>query len=163
MLTDGRLYFGAGGRDDEGLQHPRRARHQDARARRAWPRACSPAAARRPSAARARELGMPHVILGVERQASRTSSALRASSASTPRSARFMGDDLPDAAVLAALRAARSPSPNARRSVKALRPPRHRRPTAAQGAVREFCEFVMRAQGTLDGAAGARRGAGRRR
>ena len=63
-----------------------------------------------------------------------------------------MGDDLPDAPVLARCGLAVAVA-NAVPEVKAMA---HlvTRAGGGNGAVREFCEFVMRAQGTLEDAAG---------
>ena len=150
VLTDGRLYYGPGGEamkvfnilDGHGLKMLARSgvatgllsgRRSEA------------------TAARARELGMPHVILGVDDKLAHFE-RLRAQLGLEASQCSFMGDDLPDAPVLACCGLAVATA-NAVPEVKAIA---HLVTQAAggSGAVREFCEFVMRAQGTLDGAAG---------
>ncbi len=99
------------------------------------------------AAARARELGIAHVILGAEDKLAhferlRTQLGLEAPQCS------FMGDDLPDVAVLSRCGFAVAAA-NAVPEVKAIA---HLVTKAAggEGAVREFCEFVLRAKGALD-------------
>jgi 3-deoxy-D-manno-octulosonate 8-phosphate phosphatase (KDO 8-P phosphatase) len=150
VLTDGRLYFGPAGEtmkvfntlDGHGIKMLARSgvatgllsgRNSEA------------------AAARGRELGMPHVILGVEDKVAHFE-ALRAKLGLDAAQCAFVGDDLPDAPVLARCGLAVAVA-NAVAEVKAIA----HLVTAArggEGAVREFCEFVMRAQGTLDGARG---------
>ena len=69
-----------------------------------------------------------------------------------------MGDDLPDAPVLGRCGLAVAVA-NAVPEVKSIA---HlvTRAAGGGGAVREFCEFVMRAQGTLEGAGGRHGAAG---
>jgi len=103
------------------------------------------------AAARAAELGMAHVILGVDDKLAHFE-RLRAGLGLEASQCSFMGDDLPDAPVLARCGLAVAVA-NAVPEVKAMA---HLVTSAGggNGAVREFCEFVMRAQGTLEGAAG---------
>ena len=84
------------GRGDEGLQHPRRARPEDARALRAWPRACSPGGTRRPRPRGRGSWACAHVILGVEDKLAHFE-ALRAQLGLDASQCAFVGDDLPDA------------------------------------------------------------------
>ena len=149
VLTDGRLFYGPAGEamkvfnilDGHGLKmlaHSGVAtgllsgRRSDA------------------AAARAAELGIAHVILGVDDKLAHFE-RLRAELGLEPAQCAFMGDDLPDAPVLARCGLAAAVA-NAVPEIKAIA---HlvTRNSGGNGAVREFCEFVMRAQGTLGGAA----------
>jgi 3-deoxy-D-manno-octulosonate 8-phosphate phosphatase (KDO 8-P phosphatase) len=150
VLTDGRLYYGPDGEamkvfsilDGHGLKMLARSgvatgllsgRRSEA------------------AAARARELGMAHVILGVDDKLAHFE-ALRGRLGLEASQCAFVGDDLPDAPVLACCGLAVAVA-NAVPEVKAVA---HFVTSAAGGcgAVREFCELVMRAQGTLEGAGG---------
>ncbi len=150
VLTDGRLYYGPQGEamkafnilDGHGLKMLAgtgvatgllSGRRSDA------------------AAARASELGLAHVILGADDKLARFE-ALRAELGLDAAQCAFVGDDLPDIPVLARCGFAVAVA-NAVPEVKAVA---HWVTGAAggQGAVREFCEFVMRAQGTLEGAPG---------
>jgi 3-deoxy-D-manno-octulosonate 8-phosphate phosphatase (KDO 8-P phosphatase) len=93
---------------------------------------------------------MIHVILGADDKLAHFE-RLRAELGLAAAQCAFMGDDLPDAAVLAQCGLAAAVA-NAVPEVKAIA---HlvTRSAGGSGAVREFCEFVMRAQGTLGGAA----------
>jgi 3-deoxy-D-manno-octulosonate 8-phosphate phosphatase (KDO 8-P phosphatase) len=103
------------------------------------------------AAARARELGIPHVILGADDKAAHFD-RLRAELGLDAAQCAFMGDDLPDLPVLLRCGLAAAVA-NAVPEVKAAA---HlvTQSAGGHGAVREFCEFVMRAQGTLEGVAG---------
>ena len=155
VLTDGRLYYGPAGEamkvfntlDGQGLKMLARSgvatgllsgRRSEA------------------AAARARELGMSHVMLGEEDKLG-PFERLRAKLGLEASQCAFVGDDLPDAPVLARCGLAVAVA-NAVPEVRAIA---HlvTRAAGGAGAVREFCEFVMRAQGTLDGDA-ARHGSG---
>ena len=151
VLTDGRLYFGPAGEtmkvfntlDGHGIKML---------ARSGVATGLLSGRSSEAAAARGRELGMPHVILGVEDKVAHFE-ALRAKLGLDASQCAFVGDDLPDAPVLARCGLAVAVA-NAVAEVKALA----HLVTAArggEGAVREFCEFVMRAQGTLEGAQGA--------
>ena len=150
VLTDGRLYYGPGGEamkafnilDGHGLKMLARSgvstgllsgRKSEA------------------AAVRARELGIAHVILGVDDKLAHFE-RLRESLGLEASQCAFVGDDLPDAPVLQRCGLAVAVA-NAVDEVKAIA---HLVTTArgGEGAVREFCEFVMRAQGTLAGAHG---------
>ncbi len=103
------------------------------------------------AAARASELGLAHVILGVDDKLAHFE-RLAASLGLDASQCAFVGDDLPDLPVLRRCGLAVAVA-NAVAEVKAEA---HLVTGAAggAGAVREFCEFVMRAQGTWEGAAG---------
>jgi 3-deoxy-D-manno-octulosonate 8-phosphate phosphatase (KDO 8-P phosphatase) len=149
VLTDGRLFYGPAGEamkvfdilDGHGLKMLAQSgvatglisgRHSDA------------------AASRATELGIAHVILGVDDKLAHFE-RLRARLGIEASKCAFVGDDLPDIPVLARCGLAVAVA-NAVPEVKAIA---HLVTQAAggHGAVREFCEFVMRAQGTLEGAA----------
>ncbi|MBL0142713.1 MAG: HAD family hydrolase [Betaproteobacteria bacterium] len=150
VLTDGRLYYGPAGEamkvfnilDGHGLK----MLAQSGVATGLLSGRRSEAAA-----ARARELGMPHVILGADDKVEHFE-ILRAQLGLQASQCAFMGDDLPDAPVLARCGLAAAVA-NAVPEVKAIA---HLVTQAGggHGAVREFCEFVMRAQGTLESVAG---------
>jgi 3-deoxy-D-manno-octulosonate 8-phosphate phosphatase (KDO 8-P phosphatase) len=100
-------------------------------------------------AVRARELAIPHVVQGAkdkvfEFQRLRERLGLEASACA------FVGDDLPDLAVMRQCGFAVAVA-NAVDGVKAAA---HyvTRASGGHGAVREFCELVLRAQGQLDAA-----------
>jgi 3-deoxy-D-manno-octulosonate 8-phosphate phosphatase (KDO 8-P phosphatase) len=148
VLTDGRLWFGPGGealkafdvRDGQGLKLLAE---------------CGVAAAllsgRRSTAltARAAELGLRHVLQGVEDKRP-AFERLLAQLGIEPGDAGYMGDDLPDLPVLARCGFACAP-PGAH--VLALRRA-HYVPDApaGAGAAREVCEYVLGAQGRLEDA-----------
>lgn len=149
VLTDGRLYYGPAGEamkvfnilDGHGLKMLARSgvatgllsgRHSDA------------------TTARATELGIPHVILGVDDKLAHFE-RLRAALGLEASQCAFVGDDLPDIPVLASCGLAVAVA-NAVPEVKAMA---HlvTHASGGHGAVREFCEFVMRTQGTFEAAA----------
>ena len=148
VLTDGRLWFGPGGealkafhvRDGHGLK---------------LLAGCGVAAAlltgRRSPAltARAAELGLRHVLQGVEDKRP-AFERLLAQLGIEPGDAGYMGDDLPDLPVLAYCGFACAP-PGAH--ALALRRA-HYVPDApaGAGAAREVCEYVLGAQGRLEDA-----------
>jgi 3-deoxy-D-manno-octulosonate 8-phosphate phosphatase (KDO 8-P phosphatase) len=151
VLTDGRLYYGPGGEamkvfntlDGHGLK----MLAQSGVATGLLSGRASEAAA-----ARAKELGMAHCILGAQDKLARFE-ALLASLALDASQCAFMGDDLPDLPVLGRCGfavAVASAVPEVRAGAHLVT-----RAAGGNGAVREFCEFVLRAQGTLPGA-GAR-------
>jgi 3-deoxy-D-manno-octulosonate 8-phosphate phosphatase (KDO 8-P phosphatase) len=148
VLTDGRLWFGPGGealkafhvRDGHGLKLLAE---------------CGVAAAlltgrRSPAlSARAAELGLRHVLQGVEDKRP-AFERLLAQLGIEPGDAGYMGDDLPDLPVLARCGFACAP-PGAH--ALALRRA-HYVPDApaGAGAAREVCEYVLGAQGRLENA-----------
>ena len=98
------------------------------------------------AAARARELGLAHVMLGVSDKLARFGAL--ASSLGIPASAcAFVGDDLPDLPVMRRC-ALGLTVPDAPQLVRAHAHHVTRR-RGGEGAVREACELVMQAQGTL--------------
>lgn len=149
VLTDGRLFYGPGGEamkvfnilDGHGLKMLARSgvatgllsgRRSEA------------------AAARARELGIAHVVLGADDKLAHFD-RLRGELGLEASQCAFVGDDLPDMAVLARCGLAVAVA-NAVPEVKAIA---HLVTVAAggAGAAREVCDFVMRAQGTLPAAA----------
>jgi 3-deoxy-D-manno-octulosonate 8-phosphate phosphatase (KDO 8-P phosphatase) len=149
VLTDGRLYYGPGGEamkvfhilDGHGLK----MLAQSGVATGLLSGRASEAAA-----ARARELGMAHVILGAQDKLARFEALLAQLGLKAGQCA-FMGDDLPDLPVLGRCGFAVAVA----NAVPEVRASAHLVTDAAggNGAVREFCEFVMRAQDTFAGAA----------
>lgn len=98
---------------------------------------------------RARNLGIPHVLQGIDDKRS-AFLGLAASLALSAADCGYMGDDVVDLPVLTRCGFAAT----TRESPEIVR--RHSHFVAAQpagrGAVREVCEALMRAQGTLDAA-----------
>lgn len=144
VLTDGRLYFGPAGEtlkvfhtlDGHGLKLLALSgvatgilsgRNSEA------------------AAARARELRIPHVMLGVEDKLARFES-LCAELRIEPSACAFVGDDLPDLPVMRRCGLAVAVA-NAVAEVKACA---HvvTEATGGNGAVREFCDFLLEAQGS---------------
>jgi 3-deoxy-D-manno-octulosonate 8-phosphate phosphatase (KDO 8-P phosphatase) len=149
VLTDGRLWYGAEGEalksfhilDGHGLKMLAASGVETG----LLSGRDSPA-----TAARARELGLAHVMLGVSDKLARFEE-LAARLGIPASQCAFVGDDLPDLPVMRRCGLAVAVA-NAVAEVKAAA----HHVTAArggEGAVREFCEFVMRAQGTLDASA----------
>lgn len=148
VLTDGRLWYGPGGealkafhvRDGHGLKLLAE---------------CGVAAAlltgRRSAAlvARAAELGLRHVLQGVEDKRA-AFERLLAQLGIEPGDAGYMGDDLPDLPVLGRCGFACAP-PGAH--ALALRRAHYVSDApAGAGAAREVCEYVLGAQGRLEDA-----------
>jgi len=98
---------------------------------------------------RAADLGIAEVLQGVQDKRAELASLLSRAGLSGEQCA-FMGDDLPDLAAMAhcALAATVPASPDA---VKARSHYVTQR-GGGDGAVRELCELIMRAQGTLEAA-----------
>ena len=145
VLTDGTLYIGAQGEalkafnilDGHGIRMLQAAgvataiisgRNSDAVA---W---------------RAGELGIAHVAQGVTDKV-REFSRLRAATGVEPAACAFMGDDIPDLAVMRLCGLAVS-VPNGAEPVRAAA---HyvTRAHGGRGAVREFCDMVLAARGQL--------------
>jgi 3-deoxy-D-manno-octulosonate 8-phosphate phosphatase (KDO 8-P phosphatase) len=153
VLTDGRLYYGPGGEamkvfnilDGHGLK----MLAQTGVATGLLSGRVSEAAA-----ARARELGMSHVILGAQDKLAHFEALLARLGLDAGQCA-FVGDDLPDLPVLGRCGFAAAVA----NAVPEVRASAHLVTGAAggNGAVREFCEFVMRAQDTFAGAAARHR------
>jgi len=150
VLTDGRLYYGPGG---ESLKVFHTLDGHGLKMLAATGVATGLLSGRRSeaAAARARELGLPHVMLGVEDKLARFEALLGSLGLAASQCA-FVGDDLPDVEVMRRCGFAVAVA-NAVDEVKSCA---HlvTRARGGRGAVREFCEFVMRAQGTFDGASG---------
>jgi 3-deoxy-D-manno-octulosonate 8-phosphate phosphatase (KDO 8-P phosphatase) len=102
------------------------------------------------AAARARELGLAHVMLGVSDKLSRFEELASRLGIEASQCA-FVGDDLPDLPVMRACGFAVAVA----NAVAEVKEAAHHVTTArgGDGAVREFCDFVMRAQGTLGASA----------
>ncbi len=146
VLTDGRLWYGESGEAFKSFHildgHGLKMLAASGIATGLLSGRDSPAAA-----ARARELGLAHVMLGVSDKLARFEE-LAGRLGLEPSQCAFVGDDLPDLPVMRRCGLAVAVA-NAVPEVKAVA----HHVTAArggEGAVREFCEFVMRAQGTLD-------------
>ncbi len=150
VLTDGRLWYGPQGealkafhvRDGHGLKM--------LAANGVTPAILS---GRRSAAveARAAELGLQHVLQGVQDKRP-AYEGLLAQLGLDAGSAGYMGDDLPDVPVLSHCALACAPR---EAHARALRCAHYvAEAPAGAGAVREVCEFVLRAQGKLATAAG---------
>ena len=151
VLTDGRLWYGADGReiksfhslDGHGVKML-----ADSGIR------CAILSGRKSSAVakRARELGIKLVRQGIARKREEFGRILKRLRLE-PAAAGYMGDDLVDLPVLRrcgfACAPAGAPELVQRHSHYVTNLP------AGAGAVREVCEFVLRAQGNLDGALAA--------
>ncbi len=146
VLTDGRLYFGAEGealkvfdvRDGHGIKLLREAGIEVA---------ILSARKSKIVEARARELGIAHVLQGAadKSEAFRT---LAQSLQVAPAHCGFIGDDWPDLAVLAEVGFAATVADAAPEVQRVA----HWKAAAAggRGAVRELAEFILRAQGQFD-------------
>lgn len=149
VLTDGRLWYGAGGEALKSFHildgHGLKMLAATGIATGLLSGRDSPAAA-----ARASELGLAHVMLGVSDKLARFEE-LAARLGLDPSRCAFVGDDLPDLPVMRACGLAVAVA----NAVPEVRAAAHHVTAArgGEGAVREFCEFVMRAQGTLDASA----------
>ena len=150
VLTDGRLWYGAGGEMLKAFHildgHGLKMLAASGVATGLLSGRDSPAAAMR-----AKELGLAHVMLGVPDKLARFEE-LAGRLGLEPSQCSFVGDDLPDLPVMKACGFAVAVA-NAVPEVKAAA----HHVTGARGgdgAVREFCDFVMRAQGTLEASAG---------
>jgi len=97
-------------------------------------------------ARRAQELSIAHVVQG-SADKSLAFDALIARLALKPEECAFMGDDLPDLAVMRRCGLAVAVA----NAVDAVKSSSHyvTRASGGRGAVREFCELVLRAQGRL--------------
>ena len=143
VLTDGRLWYGPKGEELKAFHsldgHGVKLLQQGGIAAGILSGRSSPAVA-----LRAAELGVAHVLQGIEDKRP-AFAALLARLGLEPREAGYMGDDLPDLPVLAHCGFACAPqeAPEAVRS-------RVHYVTAApagRGAVREACELLLRARG----------------
>ena len=150
VLTDGRLWYGPAG---EALKvfsasdgHGIKLLLQSGVAVAILSGRSSPAAAQRAS-----ELGIVHVLQGVEDKRSAFESLVAKLGLQVSETG-FMGDDLIDLPVLRRCQFACVPC-EADELVRAHAHYVPRAPAGA-GAAREVCEFLMRAQGTLEAARG---------
>jgi len=100
-------------------------------------------------AIRAAELGIAHVLQGVEDKYAALRGLLGTLAVDLPQVG-YMGDDLPDLPVLRRCGLACAP----KEAVELVRQQAHyvTRASAGAGAAREVCEFVLHAQGKLEGA-----------
>ena len=145
VLTDGRLWYGAGGEmlkafhafDGHGVKMLQQAGLQTA---------ILSSRDMAAVAARARELAIAHVLQGVENKRRAFEALLRRLRLGRAAAA-YMGDDLVDLGVLERCGFACAP----REAPEAVRSVAHCVPSAPAGggAAREVCEFILRAQGKL--------------
>jgi 3-deoxy-D-manno-octulosonate 8-phosphate phosphatase (KDO 8-P phosphatase) len=146
VLTDGRLWYGPAG---EALKAFHCLDGHGMKMLAASGVACALLSGRRSGAvaARAAELGIGHVLQGVEDKL-REYDLLLGRVGLTPAQTGFMADELVDLAVLTRCGFACSP----REAPEAVRKRVHYVASSAAGfgAAREVCEFVMRSQGTLE-------------
>jgi 3-deoxy-D-manno-octulosonate 8-phosphate phosphatase (KDO 8-P phosphatase) len=103
-------------------------------------------------ARRARELAIAHVLQGIEDKMA-AFERLLAGLGIAPAACAFVGDDLPDLAVMKRCGLAVAVA----NAVEGVRAAAHyvTRASGGHGAVREFCELVLRAQGRPDSGATA--------
>ena len=146
VLTDGRLWYGAGG---EELKVFHSFDGHGMKMLAASGVACAVLSGRRSVAVAARcgELGVAHVLQGIDDKLP-AFEKLRTSLALSAQDCGFMGDEVVDLPVLERCGFSCAP-PEAREPVRA-RVHYVADAAAGQGAAREVCEFVMRAQGTLE-------------
>jgi len=151
VLTDGRLWFGPQGeelkvfhvRDGHGLKMLLDGGIEAA-----------VLTARRSAAlaVRAAELGLRHILQGVQDKRPAYDGLLAQLGVEADR-AGYMGDDLPDLPVL--VRCGLACAPRDAHALALARAHYVAESPAGGGAVREVCEFVLRAQGKLDAALAA--------
>jgi 3-deoxy-D-manno-octulosonate 8-phosphate phosphatase (KDO 8-P phosphatase) len=148
VLTDGTLWFGAAGEEVKAF-HSYDGHGLKMLAASGVP--CALLSGRRSNAvaARAAELGLEHVLQGVDDKRG-SFETLLVRFGLKPEQSGYMGDELVDLPVLTRCGFACAP----REAPEAVRARVHyvAAAPAGRGAAREVCEFVMRAQGTLDSA-----------
>jgi 3-deoxy-D-manno-octulosonate 8-phosphate phosphatase (KDO 8-P phosphatase) len=146
VLTDGRLWYGPAGEELK-VFHSFDGHGMKMLAASGVP--CALLSGRRSSAvaARAAELGIAHALQGIDDKRAEFDLLLRKLGLKAEQ-AGFMGDELVDLPVLTRCGLACTP----REAPRAVRERAHYVASAAagHGAAREVCEFVMRAQGTLE-------------
>ena len=146
VLTDGRLWYGPAGEELKAF-HSFDGHGLKMLAATGVP--CALLSGRRSSAvsARAAELGIEHVLQGIEEKFAEFEILLKRLRLS-PVDAGYMGDELVDLPVLTRCGLACAP----REAPEQVRSRVHYVASAAagMGAAREVCEFVMRAQGRLE-------------
>lgn len=145
VLTDGTLYFGPSG---EALKAFNTLDGHGLKMLQAGGVATAILSGRSSEAvsARARELGIAHVLQGAADKVA-AFERLLADVGAQPAACAFVGDDLPDLEVMKRCGFAVAVA-NAVDGVKAIAHYVTRAP-GGRGAVREFCELVLRAQGRL--------------
>lgn len=147
VLTDGRLWYGPAGESLKAFHvldgHGIKLLMQTGTPVALLSGRSSPAVS-----ARAGELGIVHVLQGIDDKRA-AFEALLARLAIPAAAAGFMGDELVDLPVLRRCGFACAPA-EAHPSVRASAHYVARTP-AGGGAAREVCEFILRAQGRLDG------------
>ena len=146
VLTDGTLWYGAAG-DELKAFHAFDGHGMKMLAAAGVPCALLSGRRSRAVAARARELGIKHVLQGIDEKLAAFHGLLKKMKLKSDQ-AGFMGDELVDLPVLTRCGFACAPHEapqDVRRRVHyvAATP-------AGRGAVREVCELVMRAQGSLE-------------
>jgi 3-deoxy-D-manno-octulosonate 8-phosphate phosphatase (KDO 8-P phosphatase) len=148
VLTDGRLWYGPGGEELKAF-HSFDGHGLKMLARSGVATALLSGRSSRATSQRASELGVAHVLQGVEDKLTAFETLLERLGLEPPV-AGFMGDELVDLPVLRRCGFACAP----REAPELVRRHTHYRAEAAAGAgaVREVCELLMRAQGTLDDA-----------
>ena len=146
VLTDGRLWYGPGGEELK-VFHSFDGHGLKMLAASGVP--CALLSGRRSGAvaARAAELGIEHVLQGIDDKLKEYEALLKRIGLA-PVETGFMGDELVDLRVLTRCGLACAPN----EAPAAVRERVHYVASAAagHGAAREVCEFVMRAQGTLE-------------
>ena len=146
VLTDGRLWYGPAGEEFKAF-HSFDGHGMKMLAASGVP--CALLSGRRSSAvaARAAELGIAHVLQGIENKQKEYEILLHRVGLQ-PVETGFMGDEVVDLPVLTRCGLACTP----REAPDAVRHRAHyvASTPAGYGAAREVCEFVMRAQGTLE-------------
>jgi 3-deoxy-D-manno-octulosonate 8-phosphate phosphatase (KDO 8-P phosphatase) len=146
VLTDGRLWYGPAG---EELKAFHSFDGHGLKMLAASGVACAVLSGRRSAAVAARcaELAVPHVLQGIEDKLAAFETLLSSLKVS-PEASGFMGDEVVDLPVLVRCGFACAPR-EAREEVRA-RVHYVASTPAGYGAAREVCEFVMRAQDTLE-------------
>jgi 3-deoxy-D-manno-octulosonate 8-phosphate phosphatase (KDO 8-P phosphatase) len=146
VLTDGRLWYGAAGEELK-VFHSFDGHGLKMLAAAGVP--CALLSGRRSSAVavRAAELGIAHVLQGIDDKQNEYGILLHRLDLK-PEQTGFMGDELVDLPVLTRCGFACAPG----EAPEAVRARVHyvASTPAGRGAAREVCEFVMRAQGTLE-------------
>ena len=146
VLTDGRLWYGPGGEELKAF-HSFDGHGMKMLAKSGVATALLSGRSSRAASLRAAELGVAHVLQGIEDKLA-AFEALLARLGLQAAAAGFMGDELVDLPVLRRCGFACAP----REAPELVRRHVHYRAEAAAGAgaVREVCELIMQAQGTLD-------------
>ncbi len=146
VLTDGRLWYGPGGEELK-VFHSFDGHGMKMLAKSGVATALLSGRSSRATSLRAADLGVAHVLQGIEDKLA-AFEALLARLGLQAAAAGFMGDELVDLPVLRRCGFACAP----REAPELVRRHVHYQAAAAAGAgaVREVCELLMQAQGTLD-------------